>query len=245
MPIAFSCRRLTAAITAFRLRYLDIRNKDFAACFEGTYSRHGQVYNFISGRTYYYLQQSVAACALLNVPLNGAKNPFIDRMVEGLIGAGTATFNDANQCEAFIKSVTEKVRQMLKRLKSGEAPVTGGENIFDGATEIADKVDRLSLYLDGTRTNVMDTRRALGEIYTQAMDAYDKDPHQYLEANLGEKVPEDQRKINYAKFVADISALETLVKICDTLPQNSEVEVAKNGLTKIVQNYSFYAEVNA
>lgn len=225
--------------------YLDIRNKDFAACFEGTYSRHGQVYNFISGRTYYYLQQSVAACALLNVPLNGAKNPFIDRMVEGLIGAGTATFNDANQCEAFIKSVTEKVRQMLKRLKSGEAPVTGGENIFDGATEIADKVDRLSLYLDGTRTNVMDTRRALGEIYTQAMDVYDKDPHQFLDANLGENVPEDKRKINYAKFVADISALETLVKICDTLPQNSEVEVAKNGLTKIVQNYSFYAEVNA
>jgi hypothetical protein len=134
---------------------------------------------------------------------------------------------------------------MLKRLKSGEAPVTGGENIFDGAKEIADKVDRLSLYLDGTRTNVMDTRRALGEIYTQAMDAYDKDPHQFLETNLGEKVPEDQRKINYAKFVADISALETLVKICETLPQNSEVEVAKNGLTKIVQNYSFYAEVNA
>lgn len=222
--------------------FLDIRNKDFAPCFEGIYSRHGQVYNFISGRTYYYLQQAVAACAQLNVPLNPNKNPFVDRMVEGLVGAGTATFNDAAQCEAYIKSVTEKVRQIIKRLKNGEAPVTGGEDIFAGATSVADKVGRLSLYLDGTRTNTMDTRRALGDIYTQVMNEYDKNPHEYLDKIMGASVDEEQRKVNYAAFVADITSVETLIDICKSLPQNSEVQVAQSGLEKVAEQFKFYAE---
>lgn len=222
--------------------FLDLRNKDFAPCFEGIYSRHGRVYNFISGRTYYYLQLAAAACAQLNVPLNPSKNPFVDRMVEGLIGAGTATFNDAAQCEAYIKSVTEKVRQIIKRLKNGEAPMTGGEDIFAGAASIADKVGRLSLYLDGTRTNAMDTRHALGDIYTQVMDSYDKDPHEYLSSIMGPSVDEDQRKVNYANFVADISSIETLIDICKSLPQNSEVEVARTGLEKIANSFKFYSE---
>lgn len=222
--------------------FLDIRNKDFAPCFEGIYSKHGQVYNFISGRTFFYLQQGVAACAALNVPLNPSKNPFVDRLVEGLVGAGTATFNDANQCKAYIKSVTEKVRQIIKRLKNNEAPVTGGEDIFKDAKSISDKVAALSLYIDGTRANAVDTRRALGELYSQILDAYEGNPHEWLSKNLGEGVEENARKVAYANFVADINAIQTLISICKSLPQNTEVITAQTNFEKIVNNFKFYAE---
>lgn len=221
---------------------LDLSNKDFAPCFEGIYSNRNYVYNFISGRTYFYLQQAVAACALLNVPLNPQKNAFIDRMVEGLIGAGTASFQDSSQCKAYIKSVTEKIRQILSRLKNGEAIVTGGTDIFGDAKSIADRVGKLSLYIDGTSSNAIDTRRALGELYTQVMDTYDKDSHKYMELIMDESIQEEKRKLNYANFVADIMAVQELVKICASLPQNSEVQVATQGLERILNNFSFYAE---
>jgi hypothetical protein len=226
--------------------FLDIRNKDFAPCFEGIYSKYGQVYNFISGRTYFYLQQGIAACAALNVPLNPAKNPFVDRLVEGLIGAGTATFNDANQCKAYIKTVADKVRYIIKYLKNNETGVLFDKaDIFGDAKTIADKVEKLELYIDGTQANDVDTRKALGELYSQIIETYDTDSHKWLEKNIGAAVDEGKRQVAYSNFVADIAAVDTLVKLCENLPQNAEVEVAKTGLQKIVDNFKFYAETVA
>lgn len=225
---------------------LDITNKNFAEMFEGSFSKTGEVYNFISGRTYEYLQRSMMACAALDVPLNPKRNQFIDKMIQGLIGAGTGSFQDVAQTQSYLKAVQERVRQILKRLKSGEAPIIGGADIFQGATSIADKVAKLSLFIEGSHANAVDTRRGLGDIYSQVMSTYaEKNSHETMEALVGRGVEEKTRAVNYAKFTADVAAIEQLIRITSSLPQNPEVEVAVQGLEKVLENYKFYAEFNA
>jgi hypothetical protein len=225
---------------------LDITNKNFAEMFEGNFSKTGEVYNFISGRTYEYMQRAMWACAALDVPLNPKRNQFIDKMVQGLIGAGTGSFEDVAQTQSYLKAVQERTRQVLKRLKSGEAPVIGGQDIFQGATSIADKVAKLSLFLDGTHANAVDTRKGLGEIYSQIMQTYaDKNPHETLTALVGQGVDEKTRAVNFAKLTADITAVEQLIRITQALPQNPEVEIAQQGMEKVLENYKFYAEFSA
>ena len=225
---------------------LDITNKNFAEMFEGNFSKTGEVYNFISGRTYEYMQRAMWACAALDVPLNPKRNQFIDKMVQGLIGAGTGSFEDVAQTQSYLKAVQERTRQVLKRLKSGDAPVIGGQDIFQGATSIADKVAKLSLFLDGTHANAVDTRKGLGEIYSQIMQTYaDKNPHETLTALVGQGVDEKTRAVNFAKLTADITAVEQLIRITQALPQNPEVEIAQQGMEKVLENYKFYAEFSA
>ena len=186
------------------------------------------------------------ACAALDVPLNPKRNQFIDKMVQGLIGAGTGSFEDVAQTQSYLKAVQERARQVLKRLKSGEAPVIGGQDIFQGATSIADKVAKLSLFLDGTHANAVDTRKGLGEIYTQIMQTYaDKNPHETLNTLVGQGVDEKTRAVNFAKLTADITAVEQLIRITQALPQNPEVEIAQQGMEKVLENYKFYAEFSA
>lgn len=226
--------------------HLDIRNKKIADAFEGMYNETGEVYNFISGRTYEYLQRSMMACAALDVPLNPKRNQFVDKMVEGLIGAGTCNFEDIKQTKSYLKSVKEQVRKVIKRIKTGDVETDSVADVFKNATSIADKVSKLSLFLDGTHTNAIDVRKCLGELYAQIMTQYANDSsHNIMENLVGRGVAEDVRAVNYAKLVGDITSVETLIRIAKSLPQNNETEVVITGMEKLLENYKFYTDFTA
>lgn len=225
---------------------LDIRNKKIADTFEGIYNSTGEVYNFISGRTYEYLQMSMMACAALDIPLNPKINQFVDKMVEGLIGAGTCNFEDVKQTRSYLKSVKEQVRTVIKRIKTGEADTDVNSDVFKDATSIADKIAKLNLFMDGTHTNAIDVRKCLGELYSQIMTQYASEtPHEIMEKLVGRGVDKDVRAVNYAKIVADISAIESLINIAKSIPQNNETEVVVTGMQKLLEQYKFYIDFAA
>ena len=62
---------------------------------------------------------------------------------------------------------------------------------------------------------------------------------------VGQGVDEKTRAVNFAKLTADITAVEQLIRITQALPQNPEVEIAQQGMEKVLENYKFYAEFSA
>lgn len=220
---------------------LNITNKEIANMFDGEYSPNGEVYNFISGRTYEYLQKSVAACVNLNV---SPKSIFVRKMTEGLIGAGTGSFTDAKQVASYLKSVTKKVSDLIKNLKDNKTDTAASDyNVFQGETEIAQRIEKLSLFVDGNSFNSIDVLKAFKVLFTQIQDKYPTNNiHKTMNEMLGEGVDDEKRAIAYASFSQDIISIEQLIRVVKDNINNAEALAATNILETIINEYKFYAE---
>lgn len=224
---------------------LDLNNKDFASVFDGDYSQTGKVYNFISGRTYYYLQLVVAACANLGVPLNTQKNRFIAKAVEGLVGLGTGTFQDSAQLNNYLKTIIEKTKICIKNLKNDSNGNHQDIDVLNGAQSIPDRVNNLSMFIDSTSFNMVDVHKAIGTIYEQVKEKYENiDTHKFMLSNFGKDVDVEEKKLKYSELVADISSIESLVNIITSLKLSKpDINLAINSFTKIVENFKFYTNM--
>lgn len=222
---------------------LDIHNKELAGIFDGEYSSKGEVYNFISGRTYEYLQQSIAACATLKV---GKKNPFIRKMVEGLIGAGTGSFTSEKQVSNYLKSTVASVAKIIESLEAGNTNenVNSKYDVFQGEKDIAQRVEKLSLFIDGDQFNSMDVFEAFKELFAQIVATYPigSSSHQILDKMFGKSSSEEDRTVGYAKFSQDMLSIEQLIKIVKDNINNKEATQAVTVLENILEQYKFYAE---
>ena len=91
--------------------YLDISNMNI----DGLYSRSDRyIYNCISGRTISYLQKVLIAYISL-----GIKNSeLLEKIIDGLVGAGTCSFKDARQGHNFRKTIHKMIEQIIS--KTGE-----------------------------------------------------------------------------------------------------------------------------
>ena len=230
---------------------LDLNNKDFASMFDGDYSQNGKVYNFISGRTYYYLQLVAAACANLGVPLNTQKNRFIAKAVEGLIGLGTGTFCDSAQLSNYLKTVVEKTKICIKNIKNNYTGDRKNVDVLDGAQSISDKVNNLSMFIDGLSFNMVDAYKAIGNIYEQVKEKYENvNAHEFLLSNFGTspytvtEAEAEERKLKYSELVADITSIDNCIKIiADLKLDKPDINLVVNSFTKIVENFKFYTSM--
>lgn len=216
---------------------LDISNKSISNMFDGEYSETGEVYNFISGRTYEYLQKGIAACVELNIP---AKSEFVKKMTEGLIGAGTGSFTDANQVKSFLKSIKSRAAQAINNVKNGnKQDEETDKDIFDGETEIAQRVEKLSLFADGDDSNAADIKKGFEVLFKQITDKYSvTDVHNTLKKML----PANDGGIAHALLSQDMLAIEQLVRIVKNNMNNTEALAAATNLEAILEKYKFYAD---
>lgn len=90
--------------------YLDIANH----ALNEIYTTEGSVYNFISGRTLSYLSRVLICCKKLSL----TNYDIIEKMISGLVGAGTCQFSSEEQGVKYRKYLCEKFITMINNNKT-------------------------------------------------------------------------------------------------------------------------------
>ena len=91
---------------------LNFANKRLNNVFTGEYSKNGEVYNFISGRTIGYFRDIF--CAMYSIGLSNAE--YIGKFIDGLIGLGFNSFSDIQELNAYRKFIRELTKDALNEL---------------------------------------------------------------------------------------------------------------------------------
>lgn len=215
----------------FSKGFLDVRTKELNNIYEAGLEPSGEVLNFISGRTVSYLNRCVTACVALG--LNG-KHSFVGKMIDGLIGLGTNTFQSEGELKIFRASIKRDIGNIID-VMTGRKYDVNKDNLFEGADTIAAKVQRLSENIEGF-TNATDVSVHFMTIYKQIQSDYPvtSDGMTKVLSKL------DGDAVKVANFKADLDAIQVLSEVFKGTSFEKISAPFSSYLFKVVKSYDFY-----
>ncbi|MBO7122232.1 MAG: ATP-binding protein [Treponema sp.] len=207
---------------------LNFANKRLNNVFTGDYSKNGEVYNFISGRTIGYFRDIFLA--MYSIGLN---NPFyISKFVDGLIGLGFNSFSDIQELNAFRKFVRELTKDALKELNGKKKKQKSFS--YNSKLGIAENVNTLLDLED--KLEAEELEEACMEIVPEIEKAFKTDSESLSQLPLINKMPKEVR-INLRN---DYSAIEIFYLLAEKCLSSSEKDEALSKLNNIITSYKFY-----
>lgn len=172
---------------------INVYNQSLNEMFSSSKAKNGEVLNFISGRSLYYLYQMLIAAKSVGVPKT---NEFIDMIADGLVGAGTNSFKS----ESILKTYRNIVKREIKTILFNNKPADLGKMI-DAADGIANKIKVLSEAAEDELASVNQIGPEVVKIVNEFKATY---------GNIGSAITDlDEHKA--AKIVSDIHAVRTML----------------------------------
>jgi hypothetical protein len=184
---------------------MDINNQIYNNIYE---SDTRYVYNFITGRTIYYLYLITLSflCMGLTVSRHG---PLMLNMVFGLTGLGTNTFNGARQ-KSYLKKLETLWTKLYAELETGGKRETYVKLEFDGKS-VSAAINEWMLYKDGSIFHD-GADRALEALILHVSAAYGRESGQIEE--LSRKIMDDTASL--FAFTEDMQKIDLLVSALET-----------------------------
>ena len=197
---------------------LDIANPGL----DGLYSESASsVYNFISGRTLYYLGK-----VLLSYKENCISNKdVLKKLVNGLVGSGTCSFKEKKQQSSYISYVNAKMKSLLgsaKAKQSVEFEVTGA---------ISQDVQSYLFNRENLAFDSKDDLKAINDITAEVTEKF-----------KGKNIVQTcQNEVEIASFISDLDAVTELYQHAVTV---TGADKAASSLQSVSMNYYWlYCEV--
>ena len=209
---------------------LNFANKRLNNVFTGDYSKNGEVYNFISGRTIGYFRDIFLAMYCI-----GLNNPFyISKFVDGLIGLGFNSFSDIQELNAFRKFVRELTKDALNEL-AGKQKKQKNFN-YNSKLSLAENIDILTALQD--KLEAEDLEDACMEVVSKIEKEFKTDSQSLTKLrSLNKKTKEELIKLRN-----DFNAVEIFYLILEECLSKSDFDgdEALSKLDEIISKYKFY-----
>ncbi len=184
---------------------------------DGLYTDSGAcVYNFISGRSLYYLSKVLKAYKELDID----NEDILYKMIDGLVGAGSLSFKEKKQEKAY-RSFIHK--QMSKVLSIKTKKTTQPRKLETG-NDIASLVNNYLMAMEDLETTPQDNLANLISIIEKAGEVFKVN-------NVIEKCKSDT---DIARFIADLDAL---LELYNSTLKFDELRNITQPLLKICMNY--------
>lgn len=204
--------------------WLDFANTDLGNVYQDSV---GNVYNIMTPRSCFYLQQAVKATIACGI---SAKEE-IAAWANGLVGHGTNNFTDNKQGEKFRKTIATSINSIcskyVKQLAGQDV-----EKKVSNASSLSDKIHEFMMNKEGAEDLTDAGAGGLIDVYQDAVSKYGD------VIEVAKKMENGVQQLDAAAYCSDIEALQELIMFFnETETQSNEVE----NLVKIHQdNYYMY-----
>ena len=209
---------------------LNFANKRLNNVFTGDYSKNGEVYNFISGRTIGYFRDIFLAMYCI-----GLNNPFyISKFVDGLIGLGFNSFSDLQELNAFRKFVRELTKDTLNELAGKQKKLKNFN--YNSKLSLAENIDILTALQD--KLEAEDLEDACMEVVSKIEKEFKTDSASLSKLRSLNKKPKEE----LIKLRNDFNAVEIFYLILEECFSKSDFDgdVALSKLDEIISKYKYY-----
>ena len=204
---------------------LNVKNKNFSGVFSADYSKDGEVYNFISGRTIGYFKDIFRAMYVIGL----TKPDYIAKFIDGLIGLGFNSFSDIQELNFYRRFLREITKKALYKMRGKEEDVV--EFMVDPSATIAEKVRALSAQVDQLEIAKMEEACAAIFFDITGKFAVDTVTLSKLKKNPGDNATLMQLR-------DDFSAVEIFKLIVSDFPASKTKDTMLNRLDKIIEKYA-------
>ena len=209
---------------------LNFANKRLNNVFTGDYSKNGEVYNFISGRTIGYFRDIFLAMYCI-----GLNNPFyISKFVDGLIGLGFNSFSDIQELNAFRKFVRELTKDNLNELAGKQKKLKNFN--YNSKLSLAENIDILTALQD--KLEAEDLEDACMEVVSKIEKEFKTDSASLAKLRFLNKKPKEE----LIKLRNDFNAVEIFYLILEECLSKSDTDgdEALSKLDEIISKYKYY-----
>ena len=209
---------------------LNFANKRLNNVFTGEYSKNGEVYNFISGRTIGYFRDIFLAMYSI-----GLKNRFyISKFVDGLIGLGFNSFSDVQELNAFRKFVRELTFDALNELAGKQKKQKNF--YYNSKCSLAENIDILTALQD--KLEAEDLEDACMEVVSKIEKEFKTDSASLSKLRSLNKKPKEE----LIKLRNDFNAVEIFYLILEECLSKSDFDgdEALSKLDEIISKYKYY-----
>ena len=209
---------------------LNVENKRLSNVFAAEYSKTGEVYNFISGRTIGYFKDIFRAMYTIKL----TKPDYIAKFVDGLIGLGFNSFRDVQELNAFRKFVRELTKDALQELNGKKKEKL--DVSYDHKLSLAENVEAVLAYED--KLEAQNLEKVCLEIYSEIEQKFKTDTESlskilFINKNSKEDI------INLRK---DFDAVELFALMVSEHISSSKKDTVLSKLNEIISTYKFYMD---
>ena len=209
---------------------LNVENKRLSNVFAAEYSKNGEVYNFISGRTIGYFKDIFRAMYTIKL----TKPDYIAKFVDGLIGLGFNSFRDVQELNAFRKFVRELTKDALQELNGKKKEKL--DVSYDHKLSLAENVESVLAYED--KLEAQNLEKVCLEIYSEIEQKFKTDTESlskilFINKNSKEDI------INLRK---DFDAVELFALMVSEHISSSKKNTVLSKLNEIISTYKFYMD---
>lgn len=230
---------------------LDVKNKRLSNIFCADYSKNGEVYNFISGRTIGYFRDIFRAMYCTGLTKTG----YIGKFVDGLVGLGFNSFDNVQELNAYRKFVKELTKDALSELlgkkkdnaeslpidASANGDIANGDianvniaNIDIANVSICEKVTALLALQD--KVEYQNLEEAAAKIYLEIIEKFDTSTESLANTLFKNQKTEEE----LVKMRADYDAIEIFSLLVNDFSPSEEKDLALSKLYEILTTYRFY-----
>ena len=209
---------------------LNVENKRLSNVFAAEYSKTGEVYNFISGRTIGYFKDIFRAMYTIKL----TKPDYIAKLVDGLIGLGFNSFRDVQELNAFRKFVRELTKDALQELNGKKKEKL--DVSYNHKLSLAENVEAVLAYED--KLEAQNLEKVCLEIYSEIEQKFKTDTESlskilFINKNSKEDI------INLRK---DFDAVELFALMVSEHISSSKKDTVLSKLNEIISTYKFYMD---
>lgn len=209
---------------------LNVENKRLSNVFAAEYSKTGEVYNFISGRTIGYFKDIFRAMYTIKL----TKPDYIAKFVDGLIGLGFNSFRDVQELNAFRKFVRELTKDALQELNGKKKEKL--DVSYNHKLSLAENVEAVLAYED--KLEAQNLEKVCLEIYLEIEQKFKTDTESFSKILFINKNSKEDI-INLRK---DFDAVELFALMVSEHISSSKKDTVLSKLNEIISTYKFYMD---
>ena len=207
---------------------LNFANKRLNNVFTGEYSKNGEVYNFISGRTIGYFWDIF--CAMYSIGLSNAE--YIGKFIDGLIGLGFNSFSDIQELNAYRKFIRELTKDALNELWGKKKKQKTFS--YNSKLSLAENIDALITLQDKLESE--EAEDACMQIVSEIEEEFKTDTDSISKLLFINK----KSKAELIKLRKDYDAIEIFYLIASEALSSSKKNSTLSKLNEIITTYKFY-----
>jgi hypothetical protein len=207
---------------------LNFANKRLNNVFTGEYSKNGEVYNFISGRTIGYFWDIF--CAMYSIGLSNAE--YIGKFIDGLIGLGFNSFSDIQELNAYRKFIRELTKDALNELWGKKKKQKTFS--YNSKLSLAENIDALITLQDKLESE--EAEEACMQIVSEIEAEFKTDTDSISKLLFINK----KSKAELIKLRKDYYAIEIFYLIASEALSASKKNSTLSKLNEIITTYKFY-----
>ena len=207
---------------------LNVENKRLNNVFSADYSKNGEVYNFISGRTIGYFKNIFRAMYSIKL----TKPDYIGKFLDGLIGLGFNSFSDIQELNAFRKFIRELTKDALQELDGKKKEKKS--LAYNHELSLAENIEAVLAFED--KLEVADLSKVCMEIYSEIEQKFKTDTEGLSKILLSNK----NSKEDLISLRKDYDAVEIFSLLASEHIPRSKKECVSSKLDEIITTYKFY-----